>query len=106
MNLIIREGKTWPFEQEFDTLDAYRGYFLSNAAFVVRTIEDSSSGAILPVKSLVVSISNTISQDGALIPTQWGIYYSAPIPKRGGGNHHGQIFLENGAGSGLQKLLF
>jgi len=42
MNLIIREGKTWPFDHEFDTMDAYRGYFLSHAAFVVRTTQDSS----------------------------------------------------------------
>lgn len=39
MNLIIREGKTWPFEKEFETLDAYRGYFLSHAAFVVKSME-------------------------------------------------------------------
>merc|ERR1719291_405998 len=42
MNLIIREGKTWPFDQEFDTMDAYRGYFLSHAALVVRATEDPS----------------------------------------------------------------
>ena len=39
MNTIIREGKSWPFEEEFDTVDAYRGYFLSHSAFVVRTID-------------------------------------------------------------------
>lgn len=39
MNLIIREGKTWPFDQEFETMDSYRGYFLSHAAFVVRAME-------------------------------------------------------------------
>jgi RimJ/RimL family protein N-acetyltransferase len=39
MNLIIREGKTWPFDQEFETMDSYRGYFLSHAAFVVRAVE-------------------------------------------------------------------
>ena len=37
MNLIIREGKTWLFNHEFNTMDAYRGYFLSHTAFVVRT---------------------------------------------------------------------
>ena len=40
MNLIIREGKSWPFEEEFETVDAYRGYFLSHAAFVVRTVHE------------------------------------------------------------------
>lgn len=39
MNLIIREGKSWPFEEEFLSVDAYRGYFLSHAAFVVRSLE-------------------------------------------------------------------
>lgn len=43
MNIVIREGKTWPFNEEFETMDAYRGYFLSHAAFVVRAIEDSSA---------------------------------------------------------------
>jgi GNAT superfamily N-acetyltransferase len=37
MNLIIREGKSWPFDEEFQTLDSYRGYFLSHAALVVRS---------------------------------------------------------------------
>ena len=39
MNLIIREGKSWPFEEEFETIDDYRGYFLSHDAFVVRSVE-------------------------------------------------------------------
>lgn len=42
MNLIIREGKSWPFDQEFDSVENYRGYFLSHSAFVVRAAEDSS----------------------------------------------------------------
>ena len=45
MNLIIREGRTWPFEEEFDSMDAYRGYFLSHAAFVVRALEQSGVDA-------------------------------------------------------------
>ena len=40
MNLIIREGKSWPFDIEFATLDEYRAYFLSHSAFVVRALED------------------------------------------------------------------
>ena len=44
MNLIIREGRSWPFEEEFDTIDAYRGYFLSHAAFVVRAIDPGIDG--------------------------------------------------------------
>lgn len=40
MNLIIREGKSWPFIDEFETEYAFRGYFLSHAAFVVRAVED------------------------------------------------------------------
>jgi len=47
MNLIIREGKTWPFDKEFDTIDAYRAYFLSHAAFVVRAREEYEVGNIL-----------------------------------------------------------
>ena len=42
MNLVIREGRSWPFDQEFETVDSYRAYFLSHAAFVVRTRRDSN----------------------------------------------------------------
>mmetsp|Transcript_7865 Transcript_7865/g.8663 ORF Transcript_7865/g.8663 Transcript_7865/m.8663 type:complete len:277 (+) Transcript_7865:84-914(+) len=41
MNLVIREGKSWPFVDEFETVESYRGYFLSHAAFVVRDGENS-----------------------------------------------------------------
>jgi GNAT superfamily N-acetyltransferase len=57
MNLIIREGRSWPFDQEFATVDDWRGYFLSHTAFVVRAINNgidssknrnsSSAGEIL-----------------------------------------------------------
>ena len=40
MNLIIREGKSWPFKDEFQTIDGFKGYFLSHAAFVVRSNHD------------------------------------------------------------------
>ena len=36
MNEVIREGLSWPFEKEFPTEEAYRGYFLSHSAFCVR----------------------------------------------------------------------
>jgi len=40
MNLIIREGRSWPFDQEFESVDDWRGYFLSHTAFVVRAINN------------------------------------------------------------------
>ncbi len=40
MNLIIREGKSWPFTEEFETMDSYRAYFLSHSAFVVKSMEE------------------------------------------------------------------
>ena len=39
MNLIIREGRTWPFVDEFETMDAYRSYFLSHTALCVRALD-------------------------------------------------------------------
>lgn len=39
MNLIIREGRSWPFEEEFADETAFRGYFLSHTALVVRARE-------------------------------------------------------------------
>lgn len=43
MNLIIREGKSWPFDVEFATMEAFRGYFLSHTAFVVRDMDHDST---------------------------------------------------------------
>jgi ribosomal protein S18 acetylase RimI-like enzyme len=39
LNLVIREGRSWPFDKEFPTVDAYRAYFLSHTALVVRASE-------------------------------------------------------------------
>ena len=36
MNEVIREDLSWPFEEEFPTEEAYRGYYLSHSAFCVR----------------------------------------------------------------------
>jgi len=36
MNLVIREGRSWPFDEEFTSVEDWRGYFLSHTAFVVR----------------------------------------------------------------------
>jgi RimJ/RimL family protein N-acetyltransferase len=48
MNHVILEGKSWPFETIFETDESYRGYFLSHAAFVVRSVDNNEdTGAIL-----------------------------------------------------------
>lgn len=39
MNDIINEGRTWPFDKQFADETAYRGYFLSHDAFVVRALD-------------------------------------------------------------------
>ena len=39
MNLIIDEGRSWPFDIPFESVDSFRAYFLSHAAFVVRSLE-------------------------------------------------------------------
>jgi hypothetical protein len=45
MNLIIREGRSWPFEDEFKSVDEWRGYFLSHTAFVVRALDNGMDTA-------------------------------------------------------------
>jgi phosphoenolpyruvate-protein kinase (PTS system EI component) len=57
MNLIIREGKSWPFEKEFETLEEYRAYFLSTTttAFVVRAL-DNGADADMPTVSLLLRV--------------------------------------------------
>jgi len=45
MNLIIREGRSWPFEEDFENVDDWRGYFLSHTAFVVRALDNGMDAA-------------------------------------------------------------
>lgn len=45
MNLIIREGRSWPFDEEFTSVDDWRGYFLSHTAFVVRALDNGMDAA-------------------------------------------------------------
>lgn len=51
MNDVIIEGKAWPFEPIFDTEEEFRGYFLSHAAFVVKSLDaqdaDGDNNAVL-----------------------------------------------------------
>ncbi|KAL7539770.1 hypothetical protein ACHAXR_009581 [Thalassiosira sp. AJA248-18] len=45
MNLVIREGRSWPFEEDFGSVEAWRGYFLSHTAFVVRALDNGMDAA-------------------------------------------------------------
>jgi GNAT superfamily N-acetyltransferase len=45
MNLVIRDGRSWPFEDEFTTVEGWRGYFLSHTAFVVRALDNGMDAA-------------------------------------------------------------
>ncbi len=45
MNLVIREGLSWPFEDEFTSVDDWRAYFLSHTAFVVRATDNGMDAA-------------------------------------------------------------
>jgi RimJ/RimL family protein N-acetyltransferase len=46
MNQVIREGKSWPFDEEFETLEEYRAYFMSHAALCVRDLTEPSNGVL------------------------------------------------------------
>jgi RimJ/RimL family protein N-acetyltransferase len=43
MNQVIKEGKSWPFEEEFKALEDYRAYFMSHAALCVRDVTSPNS---------------------------------------------------------------
>jgi GNAT superfamily N-acetyltransferase len=45
MNDVIIEGKTWPFLAVFESMDAYKGYFHSHAAFLVKFKDQSTYGS-------------------------------------------------------------
>ena len=38
MNDILADGNSWPFREEFKTMEAYKSYFCSHGAFCVRLI--------------------------------------------------------------------
>ena len=38
LNYELEDGRSWPFESQL-SLDGFRAYFLSHAAFVVRTVK-------------------------------------------------------------------
>jgi RimJ/RimL family protein N-acetyltransferase len=46
MNQVIKEGKSWPFEEEFATLEDYRAYFMSHAALCVRDVTSSPNSVL------------------------------------------------------------
>lgn len=45
MNLIIREGRSWPFDEDFENVESWSGYFLSHTAFVVRALDNGMDAA-------------------------------------------------------------
>lgn len=44
MNEVIIEGKTWPFDEVFKTMEAYKNYFHSHAAFAVKFKDQTQFG--------------------------------------------------------------
>jgi GNAT superfamily N-acetyltransferase len=44
MNDVIIEGKTWPFDKVFETMESYKGYFHSHAAFAVKFQDQAAHG--------------------------------------------------------------
>ena len=45
MNFVIAEGLSWPYLEAFPSLDAYKGYFHSHAAFLVRFKDSAKYGS-------------------------------------------------------------
>ncbi|CAM9873994.1 unnamed protein product, partial [Hapterophycus canaliculatus] len=70
LNGVIEEGLSWPFEETMD-MDAFRAYFLSHAAFVVRTISPSSSSC---QKATEEEEHEEGQEEGAV----WGAFYIKP----------------------------
>lgn len=51
MNDVIEEGRSWPFTEVYETMDAYKAYFHSHAAFLVKfkdaDTEENNDSAVL-----------------------------------------------------------
>ncbi|KAJ1432704.1 acyl-CoA N-acyltransferase [Ochromonadaceae sp. CCMP2298] len=47
MNDVIVEGKSWPYLDQYETMEAYKGYFHSHSAFLVRFTDPKHGADIL-----------------------------------------------------------
>lgn len=109
MNIIIREGKSWPFEEEFSTLNAYRGYFLSHAAFVVRTLDEGvdNQGNPSPVGDILGCFYIKPNYPGRCSHICNGGFISAPnFRKMGVARLMGQTFLRAARDLGYKSAYF
>ena len=109
MNLIIREGKAWPFDLEFETMDAYRGYFLSHAAFVVRAVDDGldSDGNPSPAGEVLGCFYVKPNYPGRCSHICNGGFITAPSARRRGvAKLMGQVFLRTAKDLGYKSAYF
>jgi RimJ/RimL family protein N-acetyltransferase len=109
MNFIIREGNTWPFDKEFETIDSYRGYFLSHAAFAVRALDDGvdSHGRISPAGDLLGCFYIKPNYPGRCSHICNGGFITAPHARRlGVANLMGRLFLRIANDLGYKSAYF
>jgi RimJ/RimL family protein N-acetyltransferase len=109
MNLIILEGRSWPFEEEFETIDDYRSYFLSHTAFVVRALEDGvdSLGKHSPADSVMGCFYIKPNYPGRCSHVCNGGFITAPNFRRQGvAKLMGKVFLQAAKDLGYKSSYF
>ena len=109
LNLIIREGKSWPFEEEFESVDTYRGYFLSHAAFVVRSVDDGidSEGKISKSGDFLGCFYVKPNYPGRCSHICNGGFITSPNHRRAGvGRLMGRIFMRVAKDLGYKSSYF
>lgn len=109
MNLIIKDGRSWPFEEEFISLDSYRGYFLSHTAFVVRAVETGldNNGEISDVDDFMGCFYIKPNYPGRCSHICNGGFITDPKFRRQGiAKLMGQVFLKAAKDLGYKSAYF
>jgi RimJ/RimL family protein N-acetyltransferase len=109
MNLIIREGKSWPFEEEFATVDDFRAYYLSHTAFVVRSLEDGvdSNGQPSPSQDFLGSFYIKPNFPGRCSHICNGGFITSPNHRQQGvARLMGHVFLQAAKDLGYSSAYF
>mmetsp|Transcript_35039 Transcript_35039/g.112165 ORF Transcript_35039/g.112165 Transcript_35039/m.112165 type:complete len:251 (-) Transcript_35039:82-834(-) len=71
MNEVIVEGRAWPFEEEFHDEESYRAYFLSHAAFVVRSLDGGDVAGTFYVKPNFPGRCGHVCNGGFITAEPW-----------------------------------
>mmetsp|Transcript_8785 Transcript_8785/g.12221 ORF Transcript_8785/g.12221 Transcript_8785/m.12221 type:complete len:231 (+) Transcript_8785:150-842(+) len=71
MNQVIVEGKSWPFDKIFEDTQSFEGYFLSHAAFVVKSKDNNQILGCFYIKPNFPGRCSHICNGGFITTPKW-----------------------------------